>query len=392
MLKSIAKIFSLHIVVKIIGLLTIALVLEFLSVNDFGKYSYFLVFLNLIAIIIDPFLSAYLVDSKTFNYKRYNLGIFLFSLILLPFFYAFTKLFNQEISFDIFILFCSTFLLSSMLKSFFNIREEFFKYGLIDVYRQLIIFLTTLFCFYFLKRNELFFLLKINYACTTLFLIILLPFYFKRSKAYIDLRFSVLKKLFVESKYLIFYTAIIPVFTYIDSYFIDRFLSEQDLGLYSFSLKVYNISLMLVIPIFTVLNIKQISIAKNKGYAQFLSKNIKKVIIFSILLFFCFFLTNYVLTNYIYLDYKSSFFNTTILLIGSFVAYLTIPFSFLIAYRKYKFLLFIALTAVFTNITLNYFFINTYGTTIVAISTALSQIIINLGAAVISYILLKEKK
>ena len=58
MLKSVAKIFSSHIVVKALGLFNVIIILSFFSVEEFGKYSYLLVLLHLVGVIIDPFLSA----------------------------------------------------------------------------------------------------------------------------------------------------------------------------------------------------------------------------------------------------------------------------------------------------------------------------------------------
>ena len=81
MLKNIAKIFTSHIIVKAIGIINIALVLMFFSVENFGYYSFTLLALNLFAITIDPVLSSYLVDYKSllntftlenpFNFKAY---------------------------------------------------------------------------------------------------------------------------------------------------------------------------------------------------------------------------------------------------------------------------------------------------------------------------------
>ena len=391
MLKSIAQLFSLHIIVKLIGLATIGIVLEFLSIENFGKYSFYILFLHLIAIIVDPFLAAYLVEYKIFDYKKYNGGIFFLSLILIPFFYLALFLFNLNIEIKVFLLFCSTFLLSGLLKSFLNVREEFFKYGLIDVFRQSAILLSTIFYFFYFDRIDFLSLLEVNYFVTSIILLLCIPFFIKKTEIFFDTRKSTYIKLIENSKYLIFYTAIIPILSFIDSYFVDKFLNEKDLGLYSFSLKVYNISLMLVIPIFTVLNIKQIKIAKAENYLSFLNKNFKKVLFFSLSFFILFLLINTIITQYIYTSYSDTFLPTSILLIGSFIAYLTIPFSFLIAYRKYRHLFSIAILAILINITLNFLLIEKYGILIAAISTALSQIIINLGAALVSYFLLKKR-
>lgn len=71
---------------------------------------------------------------------------------------------------------------------------------------------------------------------------------------------------------------------------------------------------------------------------------------------------------------------------------MALPFSFLIAYRKYKYLFFLGVVAILLNIFINYFFIAKYGMIIAAFSTFLSQFVINFGAAFFSYYLLKLNK
>lgn len=390
MLKNIAKILSSHILVKIIGLINIVIILNFLSISDFGYYSYYLLMLHLVAIIIDPFLSAYLVDYKLNNYKKYNLGIFVFSILLLPVFYLALS-FNIIVEFQIFLFFTLSFIISGVLKSFLNVKERFLSYGLIDVFRQSSIFMSTIVCFYILEKNDYLFLLELNYASSLVMMLVLIPFFIKKKEVYVNTKIKTLKTLFRNSKYLIFYIALIPIITFIDSFFIEKYLSERDLGLYSFSLKVYSISLMLVVPIFTVLNIKQLEIAKEKKYTVFFKKNIKKVLIYSIILFIGSVFFNYIITHIFYTNYKSSFIDTTILLCGAFITYLSLPFSFLIAYRKHNWLFFLSIIALFINIIVNYIYISEYGTIIAAISTFLAQTIINLGAAVLSYYLIDDE-
>lgn len=390
MFKNIAKIFSSHILVKVIGLLNIAIILSFLEVFEFGLYSYYLVMLNLIAVIIDPFLSAYLVEYKLNNYKKYNVGIFTFSILLLPLFYVILRV-NFEIDLSIFLWFSFSFILSGIIKSFLNVNERFFKYGLVDVFRQMSILLSTIVCFYFLEKNYYLFLLKVNYISATIVLIMILPFFIKTNEVFLDLKLKTLKRLFQKSKFLIFYTALIPIIGYIDSYFVEKYLTENDLGMYSFSLKVYSISLMLIIPIFTVLNIKQIEIAKEKKYTVFLKENIKKVITYALIILIIAFTANYLISHYFYPVYRASFLDSSILLFGAFITYVSMPFSFLIAYKKYKWLFLLSILALISNIVINALFITKYGTIIAALSTFLSQIIINLGAAIVSYYILEKE-
>jgi O-antigen/teichoic acid export membrane protein len=391
MLKNIAKIFSSHILVKLTGLINLAVILNFLTISDFGYYSYYLLMLHLISVIIDPFLSAYLIEYKLNNYSRYNLGIFVFSIVLLPLFY-FAISVNIAVEFQIFLFFSVSFIISGVLKSFLNVNERFLRYGLVDVFRQSSIFISTVVCFYILKNNNYLFLLELNYASSLVMMLVLVPFIIKKKEIYINARFKTLKALFKNSKYLIFYTALIPIIAFIDSYFVEKHLSERDLGLYSFSLKVYSISLMLVVPIFTVLNIKQLEIAKEKRYTLFFKKNIKKVLTFSVLLFLGSVIFNYAITHFFYTEYRSSFIDTTILLCGAFITYLSLPFSFLIAYRKHNWLFLLSIIALFINIIVNYIYISQYGTIIAALSTFLAQTIINLGAAVLSYYLIDDEK
>jgi len=198
-------------------------------------------------------------------------------------------------------------------------------------------------------------------------MIILSLIFLKRKEIEFNFDLSKFKKLTSASKFFIFYTAIIPLFTFIDSFFVDAYLTEEDLGIYSFSLKIYNISLMLIVPIFTVLNIKQIEIAKENNYLAFVHNKFKKVFLFSTIIFIAAIFFNWIITSFIYFQYKSAFLISNILMFGSYITYITLPFSFLIAYRKYKHLFFLGVIAILFNMTINYFFIEKNGMFIAAI-------------------------
>lgn len=391
MIKNIAKIATSHILVKGLGLLSIVIVLNFLSVEDFGKYSFYLVVLNLATILIDPYLSAYLIEFKTRNYVKYNFGLVLIPIFLIPFFYVAATCFIPGMALSVVLLFCGTFFISAGLKSHLNIKEHYYYYGLVDVIRQLTLFISTLVFFYYLNGKDYLQLLILNYGSTLVIMIFLIMLMTKKSDLRFNIRFIEYQKLFKSSKHLILYMSIIPLISFIDSFFIDSFLTTRDLGMYSFSLKIYTVSLMLVVPIFTVLNIRQIEVAQVNGYLTFFHKNKRKVFVFSVLFFVLAFLLNWLLTEFIYVKYEDSFRDTSILLFAAFIAYLTLPFSFLMAYKKYKYLLILGLLALFVDVFINYFFIARFGTLVAALSTLISQIIINLGSAVYSYLLLNKK-
>ncbi len=391
MIKNIAKIATSHILVKGLGVLSIVIVLNFLSIEDFGKYSFYLVVLNLATILIDPYLSAYLIEFKTQNYIKYNFGLLLIPIFLVPFFYLALTYLIPGITLSIVLLFCGTFFISAGLKSFLNIKEHYYYFGLVDVLRQATLFISTFVFFYYLDGNDYHQLLLLNYGSTLLIMSVLMIVMTKKEDLRFNIQFNEYQKLFRSSTHLIFYMSIIPLISFIDSFFIDSYLTTRDLGMYSFSLKIYTVSLMLVVPIFTVLNIKQIEVAKQDGYSSFFKKNKQKVLFYSTLFFVLSFLFNYILTQFIFVKYQDSFRDTSILLFAAFIAYLTLPFSFLIAYKKYKHLLILGITALFVDVFINYFFIARFGTLVAALSTLISQIIINLGSAIYSHQLLNKK-
>lgn len=392
MFKNIAKIFSSHIVVKVIALVNIAIILSVLNVDDFGEYSYYLVLLHLISIIVDPFFISYLFDYKLLNYKKYNFGIIIIPILLLVPFYFFINYIKGNLSIIMFIIFCSYYISNAVLKSFLNAKEQYFRYGLVDVYRQIGIILSTLIVFYILKKNDFLLLLIANYSTALVFSIFSYLFFVKKEYIQIKINESILKNILTKSKYLILYLALIPLISFIDSYFVDNNLTDKDLGLYSFSLKIFNISLLLIIPINTVLNIKQIELAKEDGYWQFFKQNRKKVFGFALLVFLGAVLFNWIIVTFFYTEYQQSYWSTNILLCTSFFIYLSIPFGFLKAYRKYKVLFILALTGVIINVAINFFFIEDYGIIAAAMSTFISLTIISFGDAFFSYFILHKKK
>ena len=392
MLKNIIKIFTSHLIVKAIGILNIVIVLLFFSVENFGNYSFIILVLNLFAITVDPILSSYLVDYKFFNYDRYNFGILIITLFLGVLSYLLLDAFILNIPIVLFTLFSITYAISASLKSYLNIKDRYYDYGIVDIVRQCCILITTIIYFYGFNYNEALELLEFNYLISSIAMILLAILFLKKAEIEFSLQIQKLKTLLLNSKFLIFYTAIVPLITFIDSYFVESFLTEEDLGMYSFSVKIYSISLMLVVPIFTILNIKQIEIAKENNYLNFIRGNFKKIASLSLVMLVLSILFNWILVHLVYTIYSESFWITNILILGSFITYISLPFSFLIAYRKYKYLFFLGVVAILLNIFINYFLIAKYGMIIAALSTLLSQFVINFGAAFFSYYLLKLNK
>ena len=391
MYKSIAKIFSSHIIVKALGLFTVAITLKFFSVQEFGSYSFALLLLHLIGSIVDPFLSAHLTDIKMFDYRKYNFGSLVFTLLLLPIFYTLMQYFNGTITPLLFLVFSCTYILSASLKSYLNVRERYYQYGSVDVLRQLSVFSSTIIFFYVLNKTNFIELLEFSYSISAIVMALIFFIYIRKDEIKFTFNRQPLKNITSGSGFLILYLSIVPLISVVDSFFVEKYLTEIDLGLYSFSIKVYTISMMLIVPIFTVLNLKQIEVAKQKSYSSFLEKNVKKVSLYAVVFISLFVLANWLIVEYVFIEYQASLFNTIILLSAAFIGYLSMPFSFLIASRKYTLLFLLAITAILASFCINYLFIQEYGTVVAALSTLISQIIINLGAAITSYFLFYKK-
>ena len=177
MLKNIIKIFTSHLIVKAIGILNIVIVLLFFSVENFGNYSFTILVLNLFAITVDPILSSYLVDYKFFNYDRYNFGILIITLFLGVLSYLLLDVLILNIPIVLFILFSITYAISASLKSYLNIKDRYYNYGIVDVVRQCCILITTIIYFYGFNYNEALELLEFNYLISSIAMILLTKYY-----------------------------------------------------------------------------------------------------------------------------------------------------------------------------------------------------------------------
>ena len=392
MFKNILKIFSSHIVVKALGLLNVVIIINALSLKNFGEYSYYLVTLGLITIIVNPIFSSYLIEFRINEFKKFNFGLLVVPLILItPFYFGISYLKNQ-VNFSIFILFSFTYILYAVLKYYLNVKEKYFEYGIVDITLQLIILVSSIIVIYAYQSNDFIFLLFFTYSATFTSSIILYFILVKRKDFEFSIDYNRIKTLVLKSKYFIFYSVITPFIAFIDSYFIDNYLLESELGYYSFSLKLFNISMMLIVPITTVLNIEQIKIAKQDNYWVFVNDNFKKVLSLASVFFIAAVLVNIIVLWFVFPEYKPSFWTTNVLLATSFIIYLCLPFSFLMAYKKYKQLFKLALTAIVIDIIINFLFIEQFGVIASAFATFFAYFIISFGGAIMSFVLLKKNK
>jgi O-antigen/teichoic acid export membrane protein len=134
----------------------------------------------------------------------------------------------------------------------------------------------------------------------------------------------------------------------------------------------------------TVLRIRQIDIVRRADYRVFFTRNIKKVLISSCAFYIVLLAGAFFLTHFVFPEYKASTTSTNILLTTAFISYLTIPFSFLQAFRKYRTVFILSLISLALNITINHYFTPSFGINAAAFSNMISFSFINIMGMLIS--------
>lgn len=379
MINNLVTVFSGSILERAIAMVSMFVLAKILSVSEFGDYNYIIRIVALLSVVVEPFANTYLRDYRFFDYKKYNCSYIFVSVILSFLFYIFVCLFVRVIPLYVFIPFCLNLILLSLFKSYTNVHEQYRLYSSILVLQQFGILLSIFIYFYVLSLNDIFLLISITYTIASIFILIFVIRFVEIQQ--ISFRFSLFDfiKLFEDSFYLVLYWSILPIISFLDMYYVEKFLTGHDLGLYSFSLKLFAISLVALPPMLTVLRIHQIDIFKSNNIIKFIREKLKYVILFSALAYICSIIGSYLLTFYFFPKYSESYGATVVLISTSFISYLVLPFSFLMAMRKYKLVFINSIIALFLTVSINYFFIPIYGIIAAGASTFVAHSFMNIS-------------
>ncbi len=392
MIKNILLILSSDLISKLIGVLSIFMLAKLLSVGEFGRYNYIIMVLTLYAIAIKPFATAYMRDFKFHGYKNYDLSYNIFSIILLvPLGLIFYYILDTVSVFLIF-LFAFHQLLIINLLTYLNAFEMYKQYAFLNFLQNFVtLFIVSFFYFFYLNSDT-----GVEQILIVIYSSILLAYAFAAKKLFKNIIFNINIKnnilFFKSSVFLIGYTMIMPLTGFMDMYFIDNYLSEYDLGLYAFSLKIFAIALVGLSPLLTVLRIKQIDRLKEKNVLEYVSKNFIKVFLSAFAFSVIIIIGAYILTTSFFIEYNESLLATYILIATAFVSYVTIPFSFLMAARRYKEVFVIGVIALMINFIVNFYFIEQFGILAAATSTFLAHSFINITFFILSMIYFKKDK
>ena len=385
--RNVIRVLSGDIISRVIALGSVFLLTQHLTVKEFGEYNYLFSVLSLTTIISVTFLSAYLQDYKQLKYNFFDGGIILIPIFLTPLFIFLLKtFFFIDLNLLAAIIFCSNFITLNFIKTYLNVTERYHSYSLVNIFQQLSIIITVIFFTIFLDSHDVTLILKLNYLIAFIITIsFFVLFVFKRKDFIFSFKIINKLKFIWNSKFYILYFSVLSIVNFTDLYFVKNMLDEISLGYYSFSLKMFNISLVALGPILTVVRIKQIDVINEKKPIQFFKNNFKKIFLMSVFHTIIFLTFSFVLIKFYFTQYNNSFISIVIFAACSFISYITIPFSFLLAMRKY-FLIFIIVTiSLLINILLNIKFIPIYGINGAAFSTLFTHFFLNTSNVIISY-------
>lgn len=379
-MNSFLKLVSSQFLAKVVGLFTTFLLINKLPVEDYGLYQFYLVTLTLSTAIINPVLSAYSRDFYAFSYSEYDFKFLTIPIIILPFLLYFFVI-SYDISLSLVLIFTSYILLQVNIISFTNVRKRFTASSIYSALDAIFILLGVFIYINFSQSStehvEEF--LESVYTFPLGLSVIMLFYLVKTDKNIfsfsIDFKFSY--NLIRDSRYLIFYLSSLPLINYISLWFIKSYLSETELGEFSFAMKMYAISLFFLPSIISILKTKQIDVVKSNCYRQYHERYFKIIsalsVLFVILISIVFF---YVKDEFFY-EYRETYFYIFVLFISSGLSYILLPFSFLIPMRRYKDVFYISLITVITCLLFNWMFISEIGLWAPVLSTLISQFIIN---------------
>lgn len=372
------------IVAKPISLLIVYMLSQSLSAEEFGDYNYFITYMGLIAIFINPFTFLSLRDYRLNNETKYKAN-YLF--IVIPFVSAFlivSSIFNSKIFLLPSILFTLTFVIVAVIRNYLNSNEKYRAMSAVGVALQVCIFSTLFISIKFSASTVMGFITNI-YGVTSIFFGIVFLILVRKKKIVWTKSSLVNIDSIKNTFFLIAYRAVLPIIAFTGMFFVEQNLTGYDLGMYSLSLKFYMLSLFALAPMQNVFRIKQLDVTKNLKISTFIRENFKKVLQLSSLVYCITIFGTIILTKLFFSSYTASLPVSLVLVSTSFISYVSIPFCFLFSTGNFKEMFMIAVVALLSNILICSFATAKYGAIAPALGTLISQSILNIGNALVSY-------
>lgn len=372
--KSILQVASGEFIGKSLALGITFVLAKMLSVTDFGTYNFLLSKIALLSIIPVTYSNAYLQKSRLGDNIIFERSIFYEAIVLQIGLVLIVSIFTEFSS--IVLIGTIGFTLFALLRVFYNLQERYIRYGLVTVLQQVGALLGTILFLLFWRSPSAEILLFGNIFVGILLVLVFFNVDTIATTKSVRGRFSF--GLLREYKLFILYYLFMNAFSFSDQYFVRELLGMEELGLYSFSLKMYNISMFGIGPLLAVIRIRQIDLVKkSSNIKQFLKAHQKRVFALSMILGCCLYIGFQILVEFIFQDYRHSLNSTNILLLSSMISYNLLPFSFLLAQKRFKLIVVISAISLVLNIILNIQLIPFFGMLGAACATLVGHLFLN---------------
>lgn len=280
-------------------------------------------------------------------------------------------------------------------QAYFQANNRFDKAGIVNNIKNILLFLMIIFVYFFNKSIDIYSLFSVFIFSSAISFVIGLIIVSKSGEKASFKSSSVLKNMLVESLWIIIYCFILNLFNQIDIFMLTAFTDDYAVAQYGVAYKYYGIVLSLLPVIQNVLRVKTSNkeFIDNKERQVYITINwVKRMTPLAIIMVIsAISLSGVIMPILNTAEYNPAIPIFNILVIGAGLSYITAPnVGIMMASGKHKTMCLFALLAFLVNLVGNYLFIPIYGALAAAITTVISQMILNL-ACTLSIILQKRR-
>lgn len=389
------KVFSFDILSKLFMGLSAIIIIRILTPIEYAQFVRFSTLSNFLLGVFGSGMALSFVRYASEQISRKNrevvLSLYILSSIFIFSVFMITSLFIPFISLgfnaSVTVVSCSIiygFLLSMIRlnQSYYQVQEAFSKSGIVDNMKNIIIFLLLLSSFILLDISIYLIIGFYLFAGIITLIVSFQKIYYPQKNERKKIKLTLLTKMFRESYWLIIYGVILNLFNQMDIFMLSSLADDHDVAVYGVAFRYYALLLTLLPSIQAVLRVrtskKEYIDNKNIRY-EFTIKWIKKTS--KVAIPFCLFVI--VVSEFLFPVLNGNGYNDAILVfqiltLGVGMSYIFAPnVNIVMSSKKYKELCFFACISLFINTFGNLIFIPLYGTTAAAVSTIISQAILN---------------
>ncbi|WP_457618698.1 oligosaccharide flippase family protein [Lutibacter sp.] len=407
-IKNIFKVYFGDIFSKILGVISTILIIRTLSPLDYAKFTNFLAVSSFIFTLtssgINKGLVVYSVQAiEKGNEKDYYL--LLRTGVLIEFFLVFivaiiAYLFSRDLSTFFFEkdIYTNSIKLGSLsalgligleiIRTSYQIREDFNNYVYVLIWRQFI-FLIIILIFYLFNNISF---IKVAYAAILSYLIVVIVSYrnnllFRSSiNSFLKKRFYLIKEFVLSTGWLVLYMFFLALFSQLDIFMLSRLESEIVLANYGVAFRYYSMALLILSSIHAVLlpKFSKTLVNREESNKKFLLNWFKLSLIIIPIFIILFFISPAILNFINGEEYYNASLIFKIFIIGIYLSLFLSPLvNLLIGEKKFKYLACLGFLALSTNFILNWLFIPIWSGKGAASATVISHHLVLHGGVLI---------